>query len=46
MTFVVLDVPGAIAGADVSGRMRYTRTWTRDGGMWLLLGAHIAPVVD
>lgn len=46
MTFVVLDVRGAIAGADVSGRMRYTRTWTRDGGTWRVLGAHIAPVAD
>jgi hypothetical protein len=43
MTFVVLDVSGTIEGEDVSGRMRYTRTWTRDGGAWRVFGAHISP---
>lgn len=43
MTFVVLDVRGTIAGEDVSGRMRYTRTWIQDGGRWRVLAAHIAP---
>jgi ketosteroid isomerase-like protein len=43
VTLVVLRVRGAIAGEDVSGRMRYTRTWTRDGGTWRVLAAHIAP---
>jgi ketosteroid isomerase-like protein len=43
VTFVVLDVSGTIDGADVSGRMRYTRTWVRDGGGWRVLAAHIAP---
>ena len=43
MTFVVLDVRGTIADAEVSGRMRYTRTWTRDGGTWRVIGAHISP---
>lgn len=43
VTFVVLDVAGSIDGADVSGVMRYTRTWTRDGGRWRVLAAHIAP---
>jgi ketosteroid isomerase-like protein len=43
VTFVVLDVAGTIDGADVSGRMRYTRTWVRDRGSWRVLAAHIAP---
>jgi ketosteroid isomerase-like protein len=46
VTFVVLRVRGAIAGEDVSGRMRYTRTWTRDGGAWRVIAAHIAPAAD
>jgi hypothetical protein len=46
VTLVVLRVRGAIAGEDVSGRMRYTRTWTRDGGMWRVLAAHIAPAAS
>jgi len=32
LTFVVLRIRGTIDAAEVSGRMRYTRTWTRDGG--------------
>ena len=43
MTFVVLDVRGTIGEDEVSGRMRYTRTWTRDGGSWRVIGAHISP---
>jgi len=43
VTFVVLDVTGTIDGADASGRLRYTRTWVRDGGEWRVLAAHIAP---
>jgi ketosteroid isomerase-like protein len=43
VTFVVLDVTGTIDGADVSGRMRYTRTWVRDDQGWRVLAAHIAP---
>jgi len=43
VTFVVLRVRGSIGDDDVSGRMRYTRTWTRDGGAWRVLAAHIAP---
>jgi ketosteroid isomerase-like protein len=46
VTFVVLRVRGTIAGAEVAGRMRYTRTWTRDGGTWRVLAAHIAPATD
>ena len=42
-TFVVLQIRGAIAGEAVSGRMRYTRTWSRDGGAWRVIAAHIAP---
>jgi ketosteroid isomerase-like protein len=43
VTFVVLRVRGTIAGAEASGRMRYTRTWIRDGGAWRVVAAHIAP---
>jgi ketosteroid isomerase-like protein len=43
LTFVVLRIRGAIGDADASGRLRYTRTWTRDGGRWRVLGAHISP---
>ena len=44
ITFVVLRIRGTIGGADASGRMRYTRTWARDGGTWRVVAAHIAPV--
>ena len=44
VTFVVLQIRGTIAEADVSGRMRYTRTWTRDGGAWRVIAAHISAV--
>jgi ketosteroid isomerase-like protein len=43
VTFVVLRVRGTIGDEDVSGRMRYTRTWVRDGGGWRVAAAHIAP---
>ena len=43
VTFVVLRIRGTIAGEDASGRMRYTRTWVRDGDAWRVLAAHIAP---
>ena len=43
VTFVVLQLRGEIAGDEVSGRMRYTRTWSRDGGAWRVIAAHIAP---
>jgi ketosteroid isomerase-like protein len=43
VTFVVLDVRGTIDGGDVSGRMRYTRTWVRAREGWRVLAAHIAP---
>ena len=43
MTFVVLRVRGTIDDAEVGGRMRYTRTWTRDGGPWRVVAAHISP---
>jgi ketosteroid isomerase-like protein len=46
LTFVVLRVRGAIADAEVSGRMRYTRTWTNEGGAWRVLAAHIAPAAE
>ena len=43
LTFVLLEIGGSIEDADVSARMRYTRTWTRQGGPWRLIGAHISP---
>jgi ketosteroid isomerase-like protein len=43
VTFVVLRIKGTIDDAEVSGRMRYTRTWTRDGGAWRVVAAHISP---
>jgi len=46
VTFVVVQIRGAIAGEEVSGRMRYTRTWTRDDGAWRVIAAHIAPAAD
>jgi ketosteroid isomerase-like protein len=43
LTLVVLAIKGIIDGADVSGRYRYTRTWTRAAGEWQVVGAHISP---
>ena len=43
LTFVVLQIRGTIEDVEFSGRMRYTRTWTRDGGTWRVVGAHISP---
>lgn len=43
ITFGVLRIRGTIDAAEVSGRMRYTRTWSRDGGAWRVLAAHISP---
>jgi ketosteroid isomerase-like protein len=43
VTFVVLRIRGTIGEAEVSGRMRYTRTWIRDGGSWRVIAAHISP---
>jgi ketosteroid isomerase-like protein len=43
LTFVILAIQGTINGADASGRYRYTRTWTRAGGAWQVVGAHIGP---
>ena len=43
LTFVMLAIRGTIGGADVSGRYRYTRTWTRASGDWQVIGAHISP---
>ena len=42
-TFVVLRVRGTIGDDHVAGRMRYTRTWIRDGGSWRVMAAHISP---
>ncbi|HEV7805557.1 MAG TPA: nuclear transport factor 2 family protein [Solirubrobacteraceae bacterium] len=44
VTFVVLQIRGTIEDLEVRGRMRYTRTWTRDGGAWRVVAAHISPV--
>jgi ketosteroid isomerase-like protein len=43
VTFVVVRIRGAIGDEEVGGLMRYTRTWTRDGGAWRVLAAHISP---
>jgi ketosteroid isomerase-like protein len=43
VTFVVLRVRGTIGDDEVAGRMRYTRTWIRDGGSWRVMAAHISP---
>jgi ketosteroid isomerase-like protein len=43
VTFVVLRVRGTMGDEEVSGRMRYTRTWSRDGGAWRVVAAHISP---
>jgi ketosteroid isomerase-like protein len=43
VTFVVVRIRGAIGEAEVAGRMRYTRTWIRDGGAWRVVAAHISP---
>ena len=43
VTFVVLRLRGAIGDEEVGGLMRYTRTWTRDGGAWRVIAAHISP---
>src|SRR3712207_2890388 len=45
VTFVVLRVRGTIAEDEVDGRMRYTRTWVRDGGDWRVMAAHISPAM-
>jgi ketosteroid isomerase-like protein len=43
VTFVVLRIRGAIGDSEVSGRMRYTRTWIREGKAWRVMAAHISP---
>jgi ketosteroid isomerase-like protein len=43
ITFVVLAIRGRAGDEDVSGRWRYTRTWTLDEGAWRVFAAHIAP---
>jgi ketosteroid isomerase-like protein len=42
LTFVVLRIRGSIDEAAVSGRMRYTRTWIRESGVWRVVAAHIS----
>jgi ketosteroid isomerase-like protein len=44
VTFVVVRLRGSIAGDEVSGRVRYTRTWVRGESGWQVLAAHIAPL--
>jgi ketosteroid isomerase-like protein len=43
VTFVVLRIRGSIGDEEVTGLMRYMRTWTRDGGAWRVIAAHISP---
>jgi ketosteroid isomerase-like protein len=42
LTFVVLRIRGSIDETAVSGRMRYTRTWIRESGVWRVVAAHIS----
>ena len=42
VTFVVLRMKGSIAGQELPPLVRYTRTWTREGGRWRVLAAVIA----
>ena len=44
VTFVLVRLRGSIAGDEVSGRVRYTRTWVRGEAGWQVLAAHIAPL--
>ncbi len=44
VTFVVLRIRGTIADEDVSGRLRYTRTWLNDDSTWRVIAAHIGVV--
>jgi ketosteroid isomerase-like protein len=45
VTFVTATVAGTFGGEPLSARLRYTRTWTHDGGAgWRILAAHIAVV--
>lgn len=44
VTFVLVRLRGAIDDGEVRGRLRYTRTWTRDGGAWRVVAAHISPL--
>ena len=43
VTFVTATVAGLFGGEPLSGRLRYTRTWTHDSEAgWRILAAHIA----
>jgi len=45
VTFVTATVAGVFGGERMSGRLRYTRTWTHDGEAgWRILAAHVAVV--
>jgi ketosteroid isomerase-like protein len=44
VTFVLVRLRGSIAGEEVGGLIRYTRTWVRGADGWQVLAAHIAPV--
>jgi len=46
VTFVVLRISATVAGAPFAGRLRYTRTWTSDLGVWRVVAAHIGPAGD
>jgi len=46
VTFVVLRMRGSIDGSEVSGCMRYTRTWICDDGTWRVMAAHISAVAE
>jgi len=46
VTFVVLRLRGSVDQSEVSGRMRYTRTWICDGGTWRVMAAHTSVVAE
>ncbi|MFI0941309.1 nuclear transport factor 2 family protein [Streptomyces sp. NPDC021020] len=45
VTYVLATLRGTAAGEPFAARLRYTRTWVREGGRWRVLAAHagVAP---
>jgi ketosteroid isomerase-like protein len=47
VTWFLGTLEGAVGGQPLSARMRYTRTWTRDGASnWKIVAAHATFVSD
>jgi hypothetical protein len=44
VSFVVASVAGTFENEPFTARLRYTRTWIRDGAMWRVLAAHIETI--